>query len=238
MPHSIQLSHSEVLRTKIQLTCGELGRALGDLWRHPDAADRYPRFLVLLHQIMRASVPLMQVALDGARERVGKDPTAPLLASYLSSHIEEEAHHDLWTLEDLESVGFEADAVRIQVPSPELASMVGAQYYWIQHHHPLALLGYIAILEGNPPAPAHIDRLMKRSGLPESAFRTYRLHGELDPSHREELWSTLDAMDLTSDLASLISISATHTGRSLAACLDGLDAVALPIRRNDTPCQA
>lgn len=227
-PPPIPRGHSDVLRTKIELTCGDLGRALAELWRHPHPADRFPRFLVLLHQIMRASVPLMEEALHAARERMGRDPTAPLLASYLTTHIEEEADHDIWTLEDLKAAGFDPDAARAQAPTPELAAMVGAQYYWIRHHHPLALLGYIAILEGNPPAPAHIDGLQARSGLPECAFRTYRLHGGLDPAHRKELWRTLDALPLSGDLAALISISALHTARTLAACLDGLDAVALP----------
>jgi hypothetical protein len=224
-------SNSAVLQTKIELTCGDLGRALGDLWRHPDPADRFPRFLILLHQIMRASVPLMEEAVGVARARIGKDPMAAPLLRYLSTHLEEEANHDLWTLEDLEAAGFDAAAAEAQMPSPDLAAMVGAQYYWIRHHHPLALLGYIAILEGNPPAAAHIDRIRSTSGLPEGAFRTYRLHGSLDPQHREELWHTLDAMPLGRDHAALIALSAFHTARTLAVCLDHLDAVALPPRR-------
>ena len=54
--------------------------------------------------------------------------------SYLGTHLEEEASHDIWTLEDLEAAGFDADAAAAQMPSPDLAAMVGAQYYWIRHH--------------------------------------------------------------------------------------------------------
>jgi hypothetical protein len=32
-------------------------------------------------------------------------------------------------------------------PSANVAALVGAQYYWILHHHPVALLGYMATLE-------------------------------------------------------------------------------------------
>ena len=32
------------------------------------------------------------------------------------------------------------------------AALVGAQYYWIRHVHPVALLGYVMLLEGYPPS--------------------------------------------------------------------------------------
>jgi len=221
-------SNSKILRTKIELTCGDLGRALAALWQHPDPADRFPRFLVLLHQIMRASVPLMEEALLVGRERIGFDPTAAPLVAYLTTHLEEEVDHDIWTLEDLQAAGFDASVVWEQMPTPNLAAMVGAQYYWIRHHHPLALLGYIAILEGNPPSDSHINWLQRNSGLPEGTFRTYRLHGNLDPGHQQELWDMIDTLPLSSEQAALLALSAFHTARSLAACLDGLDAIALP----------
>lgn len=224
-------SHSAVLRTKIELTCGGLGRALGDLWRHPEPADRFPRFLVLLHQIMRASVPLMAAARDAAVALSGSDPAAAGLADYYARHIDEERDHDVWTLEDLVAAGYEAAAVLAQMPPPALAAMVGSQYYWVQHHHPAALLGYIAILEGNPPGQAHVERLQAATGLPAAAFRTYRMHGRLDPHHRDELYRAIDALPLSPAQAGLIATSAAHTAQMLAWSLDELDAIAHPARR-------
>lgn len=230
---SVRPSNSEVLRAKIELTCGSLGCALDNLWSHPELPDRFPRFLVLLHQIMRASVPLMEFARDAALERRDSDPAAAGLAEYFAHHIDEERNHDVWTLEDLVAAGFDGEAVLAQLPPPALAAMVGSQYYWILHHHPAALLGYIAILEGNPPNQAHIDRLQAETGLPVAAFRTYRMHGRLDPHHRDELYRVIDELPLTPALAGLISTSATHTAQMLAWSLDGLDCIAHPPRTGE-----
>lgn len=221
-------SNSDVLLAKIELTCGSLGCALDGLWAHPELDDRFPRFLVLLHQIMRASVPLMEAARDAAAARLESDPSAEALAAYFAHHIDEERHHDVWTLEDLVAAGFDGEAVLAQMPPPPVAAMVGSQYYWILHHHPAALLGYIAILEGNPPNQAHIDRLQARTGLPVAAFRTYRMHGRLDPHHRDDLHRLIDSLPMTPGLASLVSTSATHTAQMLAWSLEALDCIAYP----------
>ena len=104
-----------------------------------------------------------------------------------------------------------------------MASLVGAQYYWVLHHHPIALLGYIALLEGNPPSPDSIDDLQTRTGLPASAFRTMRLHATADPDHTEALDRFIDDLPLDDDQESLIAVSAAHTGASFAYCLSELE---------------
>ena len=40
------------------------------------------------------------------------------------------------------------------MPPPSVAGLVGSQYYWILHHHPVAFLGYVALMEGYPPTPS------------------------------------------------------------------------------------
>jgi hypothetical protein len=225
-------SNSAILRTKIAITSENLSTALTELWQHPDLGDRFPRFLVLLHQIMRASVPVMAEARRVAMEGLEDDPTAPLLAAYLTDHIEEEVNHDIWTVDDLESAGFDCSALLEQISLPDVAGMIGAQYYWIRHHHPLAVLGYLAILEGRPPNPTHIDRIQRETGLHQDIFRTYRMHGDFDPHHREELWALIDRLPLSPGQTSLMSISAFHTSHMFATCINNLDLVAPPPRRS------
>jgi hypothetical protein len=175
-----------------------------------------------MHQIVRASVPLMNVARSLAGERAGMDPVCRELGAFLSVHAEEERDHDEWLLEDLEANGIGREDVISRIPSPHVAALVGAQYYWIQHQHPVALIGYMRLLEGNPPSQAHVQRLQRESGLPSAIFRTYRLHGELDPNHMQDLDLLLDSLPLSDSQGHLVWISASHTATALAQCLEDL----------------
>jgi hypothetical protein len=224
-------SHSEALQVGLQPARDRLYAAYRRLWSRADVGSLVLDFLVLMHQIVRASVPLMKAARAIAVERSRNDRAQRLLARYLVQHIIEERRHDTWLLEDLESAGLPRAAIIERVPSRMAASLVGAQYYWIAHHDPLCLVGYMRVLEGNPPSMAHIDRLQRQSSLPTSAFRTYRLHGELDPNHRQELDLFIDSLPLTQSQADLILESASHTASTLAACIDALEARALARKR-------
>lgn len=192
------------------------------LWDHERVADYVLPFLTLMHQVVRASVPLMEAASRRSAERADSDPLCRRLRDYLDTHIEEERYHDRWILEDLQAGGVDADDVLSRMPPANVAAMVGAQYYWIEHHHPVALLGYIRLLEGNPPSLRHIDRLIAVTKLPAGVFRTYRMHGELDPHHLEDLDRLFDSLPLTPDLAGLVETSATFTAHTLARAIGDL----------------
>jgi heme oxygenase-like protein len=97
------------------------------------------------------------------------------------------------------------------MPSPAVASLVGAQYYWVLHHHPVAFLGYVGVMEGYPPTEELVELLVERTGFPRGAFRTFSEHGELDPGHRDHLDRTLDALPLTERLEDVIDTSAVTT---------------------------
>ena len=135
------------------------------LVEHPRLGELWPEYLVLQHQIIRATVPLTEAALARARELDG-DPLAEPLARYLEEHVDEELGHDETLLGDLELLGFDrasrarADAVAA------VAALVGSQYYWIHHYHPVAFLGYVALMEGYPPTPELIDELIERTRPP------------------------------------------------------------------------
>jgi len=211
-----------MIRAWMQVTCGRLHSAYRTLWADPLVGTAVPDFLILMHQIVRASVPLMRVAHVVASKQAKQDIVGQQLASYLATHIVEERDHDEWLLQDLETAGITREEILGRTPSGTVASLVGAQYYWIHHHDPVALLGYIRLLEGNPPSAAHVERLQRQSGLPASLFRTYRMHGELDPHHIEELDSFLDSLLLTDLQDSLIRTSLSHTAHALADCIEDL----------------
>ena len=210
---------SEALRLKLHLSVDEYAAAARAFWKHRRLAHLLPDYFFCIHSIIRASVPLMEAARDKARASSSEDRVAASLAAYLTHHVPEERHHDDWLLEDLHELGIPAAEVWRRVPSPTVAMLVGAQYYWIHHYHPVVLLGYIAVLEGNPPEEQHISRVIEQTGLSPRAFRTLLKHARLDPHHRDDLNRALDSMGLSEDHASLIAVNALETQHLLAVLL-------------------
>ena len=216
--------NAERLRGAVDLVLGELVRAGDRLLGHPRIRELYPEYLVMLHGVVRASVPLMETARERALARAPGDAVAAGLADYLGEHIDEERDHDEWLLDDLEIVGVDRASVLARTPSPTVARAVGAQYYWILHHHPVVLLGWIGLLEGHPPAASTIDTLEARSGWPADAFRTLRAHAELDRDHGDELFDALDRLPLTEAQSAAIGLNAMTSVRLLAAAIDEVTA--------------
>ncbi|MFR9779881.1 iron-containing redox enzyme family protein [Micromonospora sp. MS34] len=171
----------------------------------------YPRYLVMAHTITRGSVPLMEAARDAADRRAAVDPVSAQLVTYLDKHIPEEMGHDDWLLDDLEFLGVSRDEAMSHPPSPAVAAFVGSQYYYVLHSQPVALLGYLAMLEGHPPTDELCQSAAQLSGYPLEAFRTLRKHANLDPHHSADLDTVLDAMPLTRDQLNLITTNAMAT---------------------------
>lgn len=206
-----KLSNSQLLRKKIDLVLGELVAATQDFTNHPHIAKLYPEYLFTLHTMIRASIPQMEMALAISKTREADEPVSRGLVSYFSQHIKEEMHHDDWLLEDMAFLGMERSQILARIPSPIVAALEGAQYYWILHYHPIAMLGLIAVLEGYPPTKEFVENLQQRTGYPEEAFRTLAKHGYLDPYHRDGLNEFLDSLHLEPAHEKLISISAMQT---------------------------
>ena len=199
------------LRRKIDLAVQPYAQSCRTLVTHPRLADFWPQFLLTQHQIIRATVPLTEAAAERADKMAAADPAASGLARYLKEHVKEELGHDDLLLDDLELLGVKRATALSRIPSPTVASLVGAQYYWIHHHHPIAFLGFVALMEGHPPTPKLIQTLISATGFPHAAFQTLTEHGELDPGHRDRLYRTIDALPLTAEHETLMGISAMHS---------------------------
>ena len=208
-------AESDLLRRKLSVPLPALLGVAPRMIEHPRVADVYPDFLFTSHCIIRASVPLMETARERAEKMAEGDAVAAALAGYLEEHIAEELHHDEWLLDDLEVIGVSRARVLARPPVPSVAALVGAQYYWVLHYHPVAVLGYVAVLEGYPPSLHLIDDLMASTGYDASAFRTLRVHAELDPGHGAELDELLDSLPLTREQSAVIGLSGIHTVSAL-----------------------
>jgi heme oxygenase-like protein len=215
-------SHSARLRAKIELVLPAFHGTSRRLWNSPDLKALYPRYLCLMHTVIRATVPLMDVTLERARELAPGDPVAAGVAAYLTKHRNEERGHDEWLRQDLEAIGHDPDEPLAGMPGTAAASLVGSQYYWVRHYHPVALLGHVAVLEGYPPDPRLADAIIERTGYPRTGLRTLIRHAALDRRHRDELMAAIDALPLEPWHASAMGVSALHTVRGVAALFDEL----------------
>lgn len=197
------------LRAKIQLVLPS-STAPEPFVEGEDYRAHFKEYLYTLHTVIRASVPLMQAAERRSLE-FGGDALCAALTRYYRKHAKEEAGHDEWLLEDLEEIGVPRSEVLGRRPTEAVAELVGRQYYWIYHWHPVCLLGYIAVMEGYPPQRSFLDGLRSRTGYPEAAFRTLAKHSYLDLYHRKALYAVLDNLPLDHRQEEWVTLNAIST---------------------------
>jgi len=189
------------------------------LWDGGSPRGTYLDWLRVMHGMIRATVPLMLAATDACLRR-RDDPAAAGFATYLGRHIREEFGHDQWVVEDYAAAGGDPADLTDQLVGGAVAGLVGAQYYWIRHVHPVALLGHIAVLEGYPPRPETAAELATLCGLPGAAFRALERHATLDVKHRAEVYRLLDTLPMTAAQERLVGLSALHTAAGVAQVAD------------------
>jgi hypothetical protein len=210
-----------------------LDAASAAFWTCADLRDRLPHFFVELYSIVHGGLAIMDLAFHraGALSLKG-DPVALPLAQYLAQHREEERHHDTWLLEDMQACGMDRAAVEGRIARGPVAALLGAQMYWIEHEHPVAFLGYMAAVEGNPPTRAHLESIRAQTGFPPAAFRCMLEHADADVAHAEELRTVLDELPLTARHHELIALSAFETIETLARLFEDLSR---PARGGERP---
>jgi Iron-containing redox enzyme len=183
------------------------------LFDHPRAHELFPLYLATGYHLTRTMVPLMETALERARRLAPEDEVAEGLAAYLVRHIPEEMHSDEpggATLDDLEVLGIDPAALQAQPPPLKIAALIGAQYFWIFHYHPVALLGFLELEAYHPDRPT-LERFIEKTGLPRDGFRQLLLHSKLDVVHARELHRVLDSLPLEPHHEQLIGLSALQT---------------------------
>lgn len=187
------------------------------LLEHPRARELFPEYMAAGYQLARAMVPLMEAALERARELAPDDPVAEGLAVYLEKHIPEEMHGEVpggAALDDLEALGVDRVALEERLPPPKMAALLGAQYFWIFHYHPVAILGFLHLENYHPHGPS-LERFIERTGLPRDGFRQLLIHAKLDAVHARELDRVLDSLPLEPRHEQLIGLSALQSAALL-----------------------
>lgn len=195
----------DLLMSRLLLVIKDLSNQMQRFLDRDDLQYQYTSYLQSQYSVVCASVPLMQAAVSQSLK--APDPITAILVPYLQQHIEEEADHDTWLLEDLAYIGGGPS----QIPSRIVSAMVGSQYYFIHHTHPAVLLGYIFALESFPPPKRAVESLQGTPGLDLRALRTVLFHSLEDPSHACDLEEVIDSLPLSEAQETLLSINAVLT---------------------------
>ena len=187
-----------------------------------DLPEFTPRWFILLWQMIRASVPVMEFAVEALERRCRRSEFEEELLEYFHHHIEEEQDHDEWLIADLNVLGWDRSSIASQSVPVAITQMVGAQYYHVRFTHPALLLGYIGLLEGYPATLDQYERLVEMSRKPEKAWRTFKSHALLDPEHREDVIRMLNKVPEDHALRAQIISNAINAGERYISALEAI----------------
>ena len=159
--------------------------------------------LIFLHDVIVASEQLLAEAMKSI-DLLPRSSFHARLAEYYRSHLDEERDHVKWVREDLKSIDVNVPAA---LPNQWAMGMAGSQYYLLNHAHPAALLGYMAVLEGDPTPIEVVESMEHRYG--KQLLRCIRFHAVKGLEHRKELFAVID--DTPESLRDLIAYSTDNT---------------------------
>lgn len=198
------------LKGKLRLAGGELSGRLAAFWAHARFSSLYPQLLRELFVVSRGGIPLMEAVRDEARRRDGE--AARLVADYLTKHVSEERGHCEWVLDDLAALGFDRVAESGRALSFHASSLLGSAYTWSFEAHPAAILGFLAVFEGDPMTVPFLESVIARHGMPKEAFGFYLDHARIDPQHSADIFAAIDqVVALDASLEEPISLCALHS---------------------------
>lgn len=165
--------------------------------------NSYVYFLTQAYHHVKHTVPLMMAC--GARLPERLEWVREALVEY----IEEEYGHQEWILNDIASLGFDAEAVRHGRPDLPIEMMVAWLYDAIERGNPMAFFGMVNVLEGTSIALATplAMQVQAQLGLPEKAFSYLRSHGALDQEHYQFFQSLMNRIDQPEDRQAVIHAS-------------------------------
>lgn len=157
--------------------------------------EEYVDFLGQAYHHVRHTVPLLMAC--GARLPARLEWLREAVAEYIA----EETGHQDWILDDLAALGESRAGHAEALPLPQTELMVAYAYDSIARVDPLAFFGMVLVLEGTSVALATqaADAIERALGLPRTAFRYLRSHGELDKAHTDFFRRLMDRIEDAED---------------------------------------
>jgi len=160
----------------------------------------YVAFLREAYHHVSHTVPLMHAC------RARMPARLDWMQEALDEYIEEETGHDAWILNDLRTLGLDADEVRRAGPGPATEIMVAYAYDTVARKNPVGFFGMVHVLEGTSVALAlnAADQIQRALALPATAFSYLRSHGTLDQAHTAHFVELMNRLDDTGDRAAVV----------------------------------
>ncbi len=215
------MTYFKELTDKLKFMSARVAFTNKEFREHPKLKELCTDYIFTSYCVANSTVPLMEET-RRCLANLPKDKVNSMLDSYLAQHIEEEKGHDEWVMTDLQALGQSRETTKSIIQSPNIAALIGSQYYWVRHYHPIAFMGYIASMEVYPPTVEYVNKLIKDTGLPAEGFNTLMMHAKIDIAHREDIINLLNNLPLTDHHKKIIEMSAFQTFRYLALIMEDI----------------
>lgn len=181
-----------VARTDEARRSFETHPALTDIVANGLPLDNYRRFLLELYHIVWHFNPVCAAATSRIGDRFKG------IRYFLYRHVEDEAGHEEWVLNDLEAIGVDRSRSLKHRPSPYTLALTGYNYWTADRCHACSVLGMLYALEviasvyGGPFSSAMKERLLLEG---DKGISFISSHATLDSEHMAELRQVLNTID-------------------------------------------
>jgi pyrroloquinoline quinone (PQQ) biosynthesis protein C len=137
-------------------------------------------------------------------------------------HATSEIGHDQLALDDLRSLGFDADAIPRENPLPMTTALISFPFYTIQYRGPISYLGYLYFLEFLPTSRgADIAAALSAIGVPAESMRFLHEHQTVDVHHNRLMQRYADEMVRAEADVAEVTYAMEVTGRLFEGMLTG-----------------
>lgn len=188
------MKHLENVRANVRDTLKNVGWIADALVHKPDPKI-YQRYLTNVWHYAQHSATV--IGLAGTRCVLSHPP----LAQYLLHHALEELGHDQWALDDLQALDIAEADIRKSRPVPSCAAMIGYEYYVAGYGNPVALFGWLYVLEAMGDDLGHMVAEGFKEGLAlPGGVKFLAGHGEADEEHTKDIIEHIEKHISGSDL--------------------------------------
>lgn len=173
------------------------------MMHHGLALAEYQSLLHDLYHIVWHFCPIMAVAAARCSDRF-RD-----VRYELYERIGEEKGHETWVLEDIEALGGDVEATKVNPPSAPVQAMIAFNYYGAERVHPCSVLGMLYMLEviASVYGGKVSDSIARAIGRDVDAggFRFLSSHASMDVEHMAKLNRLVKTIDDAEAQAAIVN---------------------------------